>query len=164
MVMNSKRPVLGDFKAYVKHQHSAPNLVILDVSGSMSENTIRTIISDVVALSWRADAHLAIVSNTSTVWTPGSFSTEAVLQASQFGGTHYETLSQLLDQNWGVVITIADYDSSRSAKDALAKCTGSIELVLDISLVSRPTFLAECVGQLANEVRPLLMAQANLTS
>lgn len=31
--------------------------------------------------------------------------------------------------------------------------------VLDISLVGRPTFLAECVGQLAKEVRPLMVAR-----
>jgi hypothetical protein len=32
--------------------------------------------------------------------------------------------------------------------------------VLDVSLVGRPTFLAECVGQLADEVRPILTAAA----
>lgn len=162
MVMNSKRPVLGDHRAIIKHQHSAPNLVILDVSGSMTEETVRTIIDDVVALSWRADAHLAIVSDTSTVWEPGAFGTDVVLKAAQFRGTHYETLSQLLNQDWGVVITIADYDSSLSAKRAVAQCTGKIELVLDISLVPQPTFLAECVGQLAAEVRPLLMAEPHV--
>jgi hypothetical protein len=62
-----------------------------------------------------------------------------------------------------VVVTIADYDSSRSAKDAVARCTGSIDTVLDISLVDRPTFLAECVGQLASKTQPLLIAETSLT-
>jgi hypothetical protein len=58
-----------------------------------------------------------------------------------------------------VVVTIADYDSSWSAREEIKKeCTGKIELLLDISLVSRPTFLSEVVGQLATEVRPLLVA------
>jgi hypothetical protein len=164
MTLNAKRPTIGDYKAHIHHKPQAPNLVILDVSGSMSRSTVRTIIDDVVALSWKANAHLAIVSNTTTFWDPGSFSSEAVLKAAEFGGTQYETLSELLNQDWGVVVTIADYDSSRSSKSALAQCTGEIELVLDISLVNQPTFLAECVGQRAQEVRPLLIAQGNLTN
>lgn len=163
MTMNAKRPVIGDYKAYVHHKPAAPNLVILDVSGSMSENTIKTIVDDVVALSWKANATLAVVSNTTTYWEPGSFDSAAVLRASEFGGTYYETLSALLDEDWGVVVTIADYDSSRSAKSAIAKCKGSIDTVLDISLVNQPTFLAECVGQLARKTQPLLIADGDLT-
>jgi hypothetical protein len=161
MTLNAKRPVIGDYRAKIHHQHQASNLVILDVSGSMSASTVQRIVDDVVALSWKADAHLAIVSNTATVWAPGEFSTAAVLKAAEYSGTHYETLAQLLDQDWGVVITIADYDSSMSAKEAVAKCGGHIDLVLDISLVDRPTFLAECVGQLADEVRPLLIGNSS---
>lgn len=165
MKMNRNRPVIGDYKAFINHASQRPNLVILDVSGSMSESTIRTIVDDVVALSWKADASLAIVSNTTTYWQPGEFSSQAVLKAAEFGGTHYETLTEVLNQDWGVVVCIADYDSSRGAKDAIRNCTGSIELVLDISLVNEPTFLAECVGLNAEEVRPLLVAASgtNLT-
>jgi hypothetical protein len=158
-VMNKRRPTIGSFNAFIKHKRQARNLVILDVSGSMSEATVKTIIDDVVALSWQADACLAIVSNSTTWWEPGSFNSAAVLKAAQFGGTHYETLTQLLDEDWGVVVTIADYDSSRGAQQAIAGCSGSIELLLDISLVPQPTFLAECVGQLAKETRPLLIAK-----
>ena len=46
-------------------------------------------------------------------------------------------------------------------KGALASCNGSIQQVLDISLVNGPTFLAECLGQLAAEVRPLMIASTN---
>lgn len=158
MALNAKRPVIGDHRAVIQHKRAPQNLVVLDVSGSMSEPTIATIVDDVVALSWEANAHLAIVSNTCTVWAPGEFSSKAVLDAADFGGTHYETLSHLLDMDWGVVVSIADYDSSLSSKRALADCTGSIELLLDISLVNRPTFLAECLGQKATEVRALLIA------
>jgi hypothetical protein len=159
MTMNAKRPTIGDFKARIHHQHQSRNLVILDVSGSMSRPTVETIIDDVVALSWKAEACLVIVSNTTTFWNPGEFSSKSVLEASQFGGTHYETLEEVLNQDWGVVVTIADYDSSASARDHIrAVCTGTIEKVLDISLVGRPTFLAECVGQLAKEVEPLLIS------
>lgn len=160
MKLNTKRPVIGDYRASIKHVRQAPNLVILDVSGSMTERTVSTIIDDVVALSWQANASLAIVSNTATIWGPGEYDSKVVLAASEFSGTHYETLSALLEQDWGVVVTIADYDSSPSAKNALAKCRGTIELLLDISLVNSPTYLAECVGQRALEVRPLLVGNS----
>lgn len=161
MKLNAKRPIIGDYRASIKHARQSKNLVILDVSGSMSHQTVQTIIDDVVALSWEANASLAIVSNTATIWQPGEYDSQVVLKAAEFSGTHYETLSALLDEDWGVVVTIADYDSSPAAKSALAKCKGTIELVLDISLVDCPTFLAECVGQRALEVRPLLIGSSS---
>ena len=165
MTVNAKRPVIGDFKAQVHHAPRQPNLVILDVSGSMTEETVTAIIEDVVSLSYLADAHLAIVSNTVTHWEPGGYTVDAVLAEAEYGGTHYETLAHLLDRNWGVVVCVADYDSSLRAKEAIAaNCTGHIELVLDISLVAQPTFLAEVVGQLAAEVRPLMVADHDLTN
>jgi hypothetical protein len=157
--MNAKRPVLGDFKARIHHDPMKQNLVILDVSGSMTEQTIRTIIEDVVALSYTANAHLAIVSSSCFYWEPGTYNVEDVLAKAEFGGTHYETLKSLFDRDWGVVVTIADYDSSLSAKRALSHCTGHIDQVMDISLVNRATFLAECVGQMAAEVKPLLVGR-----
>lgn len=159
MVLNSKRPIIGDHKAYVHHAPKPDNLIVFDVSGSMSENTVTTLVDDVVALSFMANAWLVIVSDTATVWEPGAYTTKAVLEAAEYGGTHYETLAPLLNRDWGVVVTIADYDSSWGAREAIKQeCTGSIELLLDVSLVSRPTFLSEVVGQLATEVRPLLVA------
>ena len=38
------------------------------------------------------------------------------------------------------------------------QCAGRIGKVVDVSLVNRPTFLAACVGQLAQEVEPILVA------
>jgi hypothetical protein len=163
MTVNAKRPLLGDYKARIHHAPQRENLVILDVSGSMSEATIATIVEDVVALSFMANAHLAIVSNTTTHWGPGEYSTDAVLKVAEYSGTHYETLAPLLEEQWGVVVTIADYDSSPSAATAIARCTGNIETVLDISLVGQPTYLSEVVGQLANSVRPLMVAAHDLT-
>ena len=162
MTVNAKRPVLGNYKAVIHHGPQLPNLVVMDVSGSMSEHTICTIVDDTVALAYLANAHLAIVSNNTTYWQPGEFSTDTVLAAAEYAGTHYETLASLLDQQWGVVVSIADYDSSQGAKDAIAQCQGSIEQLLDVSLVGRPTFLAECLGQLAKDVKPLLVAQYDL--
>lgn len=159
--LNRQRPVIGDYKATIFHKQIQQNLVILDVSGSMSESTIRKIVDDVVALSWKANATLAIVSDHTFVWDPGTFDTSDVLHAAEYSGTYYETLHPLLDQDWNTVITIADYDSSLSAKQAISDCLGRIGRVLDISLVNRPTFLAECVGQLADEVEPLLIANTH---
>ena len=162
MQVNARRPILGDHRARIHHAPQRDNLVVLDVSGSMSESTIKTIVEDVLALTYMANAWLAIVSNTTTYWGPGESSVEAVLNVAEYAGTHYETLAQLMDQDWGVVVTIADYDSSWDAKSAIAKCSGHIQQLLDISLVNRPTFLAEVLGQKADEVRPLLIADRNL--
>lgn len=159
MKLNRNRPTIGDYRAKIHHEPVKENLLILDVSGSMNEDTVRRIVDDVVALSYMANAHMAIVSNTTTYWAPGSYSVDDILAAAEYGGTHYETLSPLFDgKDWGVVITVADYDSAMSAKQAVARMSGHVDQVLDISLVERPTFLAECVGQLADEVRPLLIA------
>jgi hypothetical protein len=162
MKVNAKRPTIGDYRASVHHEREKQNLLILDVSGSMTEGTIRRIIDDVVALSYTSNAHMAVVSNTCSYWTPGSYSVEDVLDKCEYGGTQYEMLAPLFDRDWGTVITVADYDSSYSAKKHIAdNCMGRIDLLLDVSLVNRPTFLAECVGQLADEVRPLLIASGS---
>lgn len=159
--LNKQRPTIGDYRANIQHARQKKNLVILDVSGSMTSSTIHAIIEDVVALSYSADADMAVVSDTTTYWTAGSYGVDDVLRACQFSGTHYETLAPLFDRDWGTVITVADYDSSRSAKEHLARvCVGRIDEVLDISLVGQPTYLAECVGQLADSVRPILIGSS----
>lgn len=86
-----------------------------------------------------------------------------MLDRAEYGGTRYETLAPLFNRDWGTVVTIADYDSANIAKSVIGNCTGHIGTVLDISLVNRSTFLAECVGQLADKVQPLMVAQGNLT-
>ena len=158
--LNRQRPTFGVHQARINHGPVPDVLVILDVSGSMREGTVRAIIDDVVALSWRANAHLAIVSDDTFHWEPGSYNVDDVLAKAQYWGTRYETLAPLMDNDWGTVVTIADYDSAGSAKSVLANRKGRVGTVLDISLVNRPTFLAECIGQLADEVRPLLVGQA----
>ena len=157
--INRLRPTVGVYGAHIRHAPVPEVLVVLDVSGSMTEETIEAIIGDVVAMSYNANASLAVVSNSAFLWAPGGYSVKDVLAKAEYGGTHYEQLRPLFDQSWGTVITIADYDSSPSAMKILANCKGHIGQVLDISLVSRTTFLAECVGQLADEVRPLMLAQ-----
>jgi len=87
---------------------------------------------------------------------------DGIIQATQAWGTHYETLLNLLHEDWDTVITIADYDSSLSAMNALYAARGSVGQVLDISLVDKPTFLSECVGQHAQEVKSLLMASSSV--
>lgn len=162
--LNAKRPTLGDYRAKIEHAPVKQNLVILDVSGSMSEATIRTIVSDVVALSYVANASMAIVSDKTTFWEPGAFDVSDILAAATYGGTHYETLYPLFDRDWGTVICVADYDSSNAAKEKLRKKSkGHIDVVVDVSLVPMPTYLAECVGQMADKVRPILIANSNLT-
>lgn len=159
--MNRVRPTIGTHQAAVRHPLVTENLLILDVSGSMTQSTVQQIIDDVVALSYKANAHLAIVSDTATHWAPGTYDTDVVLARAEYRGTRYEQLAPLLQQDWGTVITIADYDSSFAAFDHIRdSCTGRIGQVIDISLVNRPTFLAECVGQLADEVKPVLIANS----
>lgn len=161
MAMNRRRPTIGDYKAKVYHAPVKENLVILDDSGSMTAPLIQTIIADVVSLSYMANAHLVLVSSTARHWAPGTYDVDTVMREAEYMGTHYEELHELLNQDWGVVVTIADYDSSPSAKGAIARSTGHIDEVVDISLVNRPSYLAEVVGQRADKVRPILVAQAS---
>lgn len=160
--LNKQRQgVIGAYKAQIQHAHHAKNLVVFDVSGSVSRTTAQEIVDEVVALAYRANASLAIVSNTTAVWDPGSFTSDDVMSRAEFGGTQYETLASLFQEDWSTVVTIADYDSAWTARDYLANhCSGQIQQVLDISLVNRPTFLAECLGQLAHSVRPLLVGNS----
>jgi len=158
MTVNAKRPVMGDYRAHIKHPPRPDNLVVFDVSGSMGDRTVGLVVNEVVALGYMANAHLAIVSDTPTHWNPGEYSVATVLAEAEYAGTHYETLAPLFERDWGVVVTIADYDSSPAAKAAFKLVTGSVEQVLDISLVSRPTYLSEVIGQIAKDVRPLLVA------
>jgi hypothetical protein len=160
--MNKRRPTIGDYKAQIQHAPVPNQLVIFDVSGSMSEYTVRAIAPEVVALSWKANATLAIVSDTCRVWDPGTFTVDDVLREAEYMGTHYETLTPLMKRDWGTVITIADYDSSQDAKSHLRdNAFGKIGQVLDLSLVNRPTYLAECVGQFADKVTPLLVGSSS---
>jgi hypothetical protein len=154
---------LGVHQAQIQHAHKPDNLVVFDTSGSIGEKTTLAIAAPVVAMAVKANAHLVIVSDGARWWKPGEISVEAVLGEAEYAGTHYETLSPLFDRDWGVVVSVADYDSSYSSKEAIADCTGRIQLLLDISLVERPTFLAECLEQLADETRPLMVAKASLT-
>jgi hypothetical protein len=157
--VNARRPTIGDYRAGFKHEQVKRVLVVFDVSGSMSEPTVRTIIDDVVGLAYEANASLAIVSNTAFFYAAGAFSTDQVLKDAEYGGTHYEQLVPLFTgQDWDAVVTIADYDSSYGAKRAIARCDGKIGQLFDVSLVNQSTFLAECLAQLATEVRPLLIA------
>ncbi|USH45462.1 ssDNA binding protein [Microbacterium phage DoTi] len=162
MQLNKRRPTIGDYRARISHQHGGKNLVVLDVSGSMSEQTVRTIAGDCVALAYKANAAFAIVSDTAKYWDPGTFGVDDVLQAAEYGGTHYETLAPLFDRtSWDVVVSIADYDSSSSAKRWVREnSSGTIEKLLDLSLVNKPTFLAEVLGQLAKSVEPLLVGNS----
>lgn len=164
--LNRSRPTIGTYQAVIGHAPMLPVLVILDDSGSMGEETVAAIAGDCVALGWKADAHFALVSNSCRYWAPGSYSVEDVLKRAEYSGTHYETLAPLFDQDWGTVVTIADYDSSPSAKAFMANVRGRVGRVLDLSLVDRPSYLAEVIGQLAGEVTPLLVASnsAHLTN
>jgi hypothetical protein len=166
MRMNRTRPVIGDYAAKIRHPHSGKNLVVFDVSGSMSQPTVERIAGDVVALSVKAKAGLALVSNTAKYWDPGTFGVQDVLGAAEYGGTHYETLAPLFtNQNWDTVITIADYDSSVSAAKYFAGAVnGEVGKIVDISLVDRPTYLAEVLGQIAHDVEPMLVSTGVMRS
>lgn len=158
---NARRSTMVDYRARVHHPLTGKKkkvLVILDDSGSMSQETIKTIVHDVVALSYQANATLAQVSNSCRVHAPGTYTVEDVLAAAEYGGTNYATLAPLLDEDWDEVITIADYDSYQRCKTQLSQRKGKIGVVTDVSLVERTTYLSEVVGTRAKEVRPILIA------
>lgn len=162
--LNAKAPTtkLGMFGPRIVHPVQEENLVVLDVSYSMSEDTVRAIVDDVVALAYKANAHMAIVSTNSFYWAPGTYGTQDVLAKAEFMNTNYETLVDLFKRDWSTVVSIADYDSSGWAKNVFKRhATGRIGRVLDISLVNRPTFLSECLGVIADSVEPMLIANSS---
>lgn len=159
--LNVQRNSIGTYGAQIKHERVAPRLVVLDVSGSMSQGTVMRIVDEVVGLAYGVDAAMAIVSNNAYFWEAGSFTTADILAKAEYGGTQYEQLVPIFDRDWETVVTIADYDSSRSTLAGFRKAKGNVDTVIDISLVNRPTFLAECVGQRAREVKPILVGNGH---
>jgi len=153
---NAQRASIGQFAPVITHQRTGNNLVVLDVSGSMTEGTVRRIVDEVVGLAYDINASMAIVSDSAFLYEPGHFTSATVLRDAEYCGTHYEALVPVFHQDWARVVTIADYDSSYSAKRAFSQARGRVGEVLDFSLVNQPTFLAECIGTIANEVRPVL--------
>lgn len=160
--LNRQRNAIGTYEPVITREAVAPRLVVLDVSGSMTETTVRTIVDEVVGLAYAVHASLAIVSDNAFLWEPGEYTVDRVLERAEYRGTHYEQLLPVFHRDWETVVTIADYDSAASARDFLRQhASGRVGTVLDISLVNRPTFLAECVGQIAQEVKPLLISNSN---
>jgi hypothetical protein len=162
MKMNKLRPTIGVHGASIQHHLVKDCLLIVDDSSSVSRATVLAMLEDLVALGYEVNAHLALVSDTVRHWEPGGYSVSDVSDAIQNSGTHYETLGPLLDREWGTVICVADYDSSNDARRYIGeKCVGHIDHVIDVSLVNQPTFLAECVGQLADKITPMLVGNSN---
>lgn len=159
--LNRQRNAIGTFDAQIVHKPVPPRLVVLDVSGSMSEDTIRRIVDEVVGMAYQVDASLAIVSDNAFFWDAGTFDTNDVLDAAEYNGTHYEQLADIFNRDWETVITVADYDSSVAAASYIrANCTGRIGTILDISLVNQPTYLAQCIAPLAQELKPVLLGNS----
>ena len=77
--LNVQRMSLGKFSAGIRHKPVAKTLVIFDVSGSMTKNTVTKIADAVVSMSYEVNASLAIVSYDTFVWNAGRFSTQEVL-------------------------------------------------------------------------------------
>lgn len=161
MKFNAQRATIGTFDPYVARQRIAKRIVVLDVSGSVSENTVRRIAGEVVGMAYDIEAYLAIVSENAFLYEPGTFSVDTVLRDAEYWGTHYEMLTPIFHEDWETAITIADYDSAWTAQDHLAKnARGRIGQVLDFSLVNRPTFLSEVLGRIAGEVKPILIGNS----
>src|SRR5690606_39680246 len=74
--LNTQRGTIGTYSPQIEHTPTPPRLVVLDVSGSMTEHTIRNIVEEVVALAYSVNASLAIVSNRAFLWDAGSFDTD----------------------------------------------------------------------------------------
>lgn len=158
---NVKRNSIGDFKAGIYRDRSKAKskvLVILDDSGSVTPGTIEAIADDVVQLSYSVNASLAMVSSTTRYFQAGTFNTQDVLAVAEYGGTQYETLAQVLSEDWDEVITIADYDSSPYAEGSLAaNASCRIKKIWDIGLENQSSYLAECLSQFAESVSPIVI-------
>lgn len=149
-------------RARIEYSSLLPNLLIIDVSGSQGVALIESIVDNCIGLAVKYDMHLAIVSHGAEWFVPGTYDRDTVMESKWMnGGTRYASLAEIgvASQQWGTVICVADYDGQQSDRDAWQKAGGSIERVVDISTVTKQTWLSEAVNvQAPGTVQQLVVA------
>lgn len=149
-------------RARIEYSNLLPNLLIIDVSGSQGRHLIESIVDSCIDLAVKYDMHLAIVSHIAEWYVPGTYDRDTVMNSPCMnGGTRYASMAEIgvASQAWGTVVTMADYDGQQSDRDAWRKAGGSIDKVVDISTVTKQSWLSEAVNvQAPGPVQQLVVA------
>lgn len=165
----SKFGTFGTMKTGLEYEKNTNACVVLDCSGSMGYRLGEAIANAVVHLANELKCDLILVSSAAKRLPAGTFSAETVKRNWQNAGTYYNQLVphfKDISQSYDVVVTIADYDSIPSHKIEIAKlCKAKVHTLYDICVqyveqspgVAKSSFLAECLGQLAKEVKPVFV-------
>lgn len=152
-------------RARIEYSSLLPNLLIIDVSSSQGRTLVESIVDNCIALAVKYDMHLAIVSHGAEWFVPGTYDRDTVMNSEWMnGGTRYAALAEIgvASQAWGTVVCVADYDGQQSDQTAWKKAGGTIDKVIDISTVSKQTWLSEAVNiQAPGTVQQLVVAPSN---
>lgn len=151
-------------RARIEYSNLLPNLLIIDVSSSQGSALIASIVDNCIDLAVKYDMHLGIVSHIAEWYVPGTYDRDAVMNSPCMnGGTSYKALADIgvASENWGTVVTVADFDGQQYDRDAWHKAGGSVDHVVDISTVTKQSWLSEVVAvQSPNDVQQLVVAPA----
>ena len=151
-------------RARIEYSNLLPNLLIIDVSGSQGRPLVESFVDNCIDLAVKYEMHLALVSHIAEWFVPGTYDRDTVLDSQCMnGGTHYRALADIgvASQNWGTVVCVADFDGQQSDQDAWAKAGGSIDQVIDISTVTKQSWLSEVANvQAPGTVQQLVVAPA----
>lgn len=158
----NRNGTIGISKPEYAYQQQMKVGIVYDCSSSMGRTFAEKATKDVAALSHQLNADIILVSTYAERLTAGTFSVKDVLDHWQNGGTRYGTLAPYFQEDWDVIVAIADYDSHWGAQATLSRCKGKIGHLFDISVVPMPTFLSECLAPLAAEVTPLFIGGQGL--
>ena len=170
----SKFGQIGTVKTGLEYQADTKAAIVLDCSGSMGTKLGKAIAESVVRLADTLKCDLILVSSTAVRLPAGTFGVKTVLANWQNQLTLYNQLIPYfrdISQSYDTVITIADYDSIASHKLAIQQeCGARIQKVYDVCVEYvedgrgnlRTSFLAECLGQLADEVIPVFVGAKSL--
>lgn len=170
----SKFGQIGTVKQGLEYQQAARAVVILDDSGSMGTDLGRAIVEPVVRLADSLQCDLILVSSTARRFPAGTFGVATVMQAWENRYTWYNQLIPFfrdVSQSYDIAITIADYDSHSEHKTQIRReCKARIQTVYDVNVQFRQqldgslstTYLAECLGQLADRVVPVFVGAKGL--
>ena len=170
----SKFGQIGTVKTGLEYQADTKAAIVLDCSGNMGRKLGEAIAESVVKLADTLKCDLILVSSTAVRLPAGTFGVKTVLANWQNQLTLYNQLIphfRDISQSYDVVITIADYDSISSHKSQIMQeCNARIQQVYDVCVEHtldsngnlRTSFLAECLGQLADNVIPVFVGAPDL--
>ena len=165
----SKFGQIGTVKTQMEYEQDTNAVVVADCSGSMGLALGRAIAEPIVRLANSLKCDLILVSSEAKRFPAGTFDVQTILDNWQNGWTFYNQLIphfRDITQSYDVIVTIADYDSHiEHLREINSKCAARAQVLYDINVQYtededgnvKTSFLAECLGQLADRVVPVFV-------